>query len=284
MACVRCSSIDGDIELNSKAPAPPRRMSLDDGNEFVRWLVPVFGSSSKRRSRLESTTGWPRAGLVFFLLVCALVEQTFGYHIRHHHQEEQQEQHHQLQQDLMDFIDLVPFEEVRQLMQYYYHYDVEVESAFDYVSTEDYTQIRQDIANLGEVRTFRRYLDSIGCSVEQLWKELNARFDADDIFAEPDESLRKLNLTTRGLNGLVDDILALLPQDEIILLFFDKLETSNDFSYFFEQIGSGEFENVLNTLQSSQQLRILLWKLQQHGFDIPGWIQLVQRYFSFSSF
>lgn len=60
-----------------------------------------------------------------------------------------------------------------------------------------------------------------------------------------------VNLTTRGLNGLVDDILALLPQDEIILLFFDKLETSNDFSYFFEQIGSGDFENVLNMLQVS---------------------------------
>lgn len=58
-----------------------------------------------------------------------------------------------------------------------------------------------------------------------------------------------VNLTTRGLNGLVDDILALLPQDEIILLFFDKLETSNDFSYFFEQIGSGEFESVLSMLQ-----------------------------------
>ncbi|XP_035790112.1 protein G12-like [Anopheles albimanus] len=273
MTCVRCSSMYRGIELS--APASPGKMSLDGDARIVRRLVPV--SASKRRSRLS------RTGLVFFLL-CALVEQTFGYHIRHHQQEEDQQQHHQLQQDLMDFIDLVPFEEVRQLMQYYYHYDVEVESAFDYVSTEDYTQIRQDIANLGEVRTFRRYLDSIGCSVEQLWKELNVRFDADDIFAEPDEALRKLNLTTRGLNGLVDDILALLPQDEIILLFFDKLETSNDFSYFFEQIGSGEFENVLNTLQSSQQLRILLWKLQQHGFDIPGWIQLVQRYFSFSSF
>lgn len=58
-----------------------------------------------------------------------------------------------------------------------------------------------------------------------------------------------VNLTTQGLNGLVDDILALLPQDEIILLFFDKLETSNDFSYFFEQIGSGEFESVLSMLQ-----------------------------------
>lgn len=184
----------------------------------------------------------------------------------------------------MDFIDLVPFDDVQTLMQYYYHYDAEVENAFDYVSTEDYSQIKLEIMNLSEVQSFRRYLDGIGFSVEQVWKDLCLRFDVEDVFVEPDDTIRNLNLTTRGLNGLVDDILALLPQDEIILLFFDKLETSNDFSYFFEQIGSGDFENVLNMLQSSQQLRTLLWRLQRHGFDIPGWIQQIQGYFSFSSF
>ncbi|XP_058833597.1 protein G12-like [Topomyia yanbarensis] len=191
---------------------------------------------------------------------------------------------HHLQQDIMDFLDLIPFADVHSLMQYYYHYDAEVENAFDYVCSEDYSQIKLEIVKLNEVRSFRRYLDNIGFSVEHVWQELSARFNVDDIFAEPDETIRNLNLTTQGLNGLVDDILALLPQDEIILLFFDKLETSNDFSYFFEQIGSGEFENVLSMLQSSQQLRILLWRLQRHGFDIPGWIQQIQRYFSFSSF
>ncbi|XP_055608935.1 protein G12-like isoform X2 [Uranotaenia lowii] len=188
----------------------------------------------------------------------------------------QEQPSHQLQQDIMDFIDLVPFDDVHSLMQYYYHYDPEVESAFDYVSSEDYSQIKVEIMKLNEVRDFRRYLDGIGFSVEVVWKELTERFQVDDIFAEPDDSIRSLNLTTHGLNGMVDDILALLPQDEIILLFFDKLETSNDFSYFFEQIGSGEFENVLNMLQSSQQLRTLLWRLQRHGFDIPGWIQQIQ--------
>ncbi|EAT37044.1 AAEL010918-PA [Aedes aegypti] len=209
--------------------------------------------------------------------------QIFAYQLPTIRHIEEQPSHH-LQQDIMDFIDLIPFDDVQTLMQYYYHYDAEVENAFDYVSTEDYSQIKLEIMNLSEVQSFRRYLDGIGFSVEQVWKDLCLRFDVEDVFVEPDDTIRNLNLTTRGLNGLVDDILALLPQDEIILLFFDKLETSNDFSYFFEQIGSGEFENVLNMLQSSQQLRTLLWRLQRHGFDIPGWIQLIQGYFSFSSF
>ncbi|KAL1399694.1 hypothetical protein pipiens_007997 [Culex pipiens pipiens] len=221
--------------------------------------------------------------IVSLLLLFSLGASSSGYNLPTTRHVEEQPRHH-LQQDILDFLNLIPFDDVQSLMQYYYHYDAQVESALDYVSSEDYSQIKLEIMNLSEVRSFRRYLDGIGFSVVHVWRELTKRFDVEEIFAEPDEAMRSLNLTTRGLNGLVDDILALLPQDEIILLFFDKLETSNDFSYFFEQVGSGEFENVLNMLQSSQQLRILLWRLQRHGFDIPGWIQQIQRYFSFSSF
>lgn len=146
-------------------------------------MVCVASERTIRRT-LVPTGRW--APLLALLLLLAELGQIFGYHIRHI----EEEPSHQLQQDLMDFIDLVPFEDVQRLMQYYYHYDVEVESAFDYVSSEDYTQIRLDIVSLGEVRSFRRYLDSIGFSVEKVWTELNKRFDADDIFAEPDESVR----------------------------------------------------------------------------------------------
>jgi hypothetical protein len=49
----------------------------------------------------------------------------------------------------------------------------------------------------------------------------------------------------------MDDILELLPQDEIVGLFFEKLETSHDFSIFFEKIGSGDFERLLDALKVS---------------------------------
>lgn len=63
--------------------------------------------------------------------------------------------------------------------------------------------------------------------------------------------------TTKGMNGLMDDILTLLPQDEIVGLFFEKLETSNDFSVFFERIGSGDFERLVDALKVRIFFRIV---------------------------
>lgn len=53
------------------------------------------------------------------------------------------------------------------------------------------------------------------------------------------------------MNGFFEEAVSLVPQDEVIALFFDKLEKSNDFSLFFERIGSGDFENLMEKLKVS---------------------------------
>ena len=52
-----------------------------------------------------------------------------------------------------------------------------------------------------------------------------------------------------GLNTLFDDIFDLLPQDEIVSLFFDKLETSTEFSILVEKLGSEEFDQIVDSLK-----------------------------------
>lgn len=55
--------------------------------------------------------------------------------------------------------------------------------------------------------------------------------------------------TIGGFYGLVEDILALLPQDEIFILFFEKLDSSVEFSNFVENIGSTEFGKKFEALK-----------------------------------
>lgn len=135
--------------------------------------------------------------IVSLLLLFSLGASSSGYNLPTTRHVEEQPRHH-LQQDILDFLNLIPFDDVQSLMQYYYHYDAQVESALDYVSSEDYTQIKLEIMNLSEVRSFRRYLDGIGFSVVHVWRELTKRFDVEEIFAEPDEAMRSCEFALGG--------------------------------------------------------------------------------------
>jgi hypothetical protein len=51
-----------------------------------------------------------------------------------------------------------------------------------------------------------------------------------------------------GISGLIDDIIAVLPIDDLKALFDKKLETSEAFKAFYETIQSPEFEVTIHHL------------------------------------
>lgn len=60
------------------------------------------------------------------------------------------------------------------------------------------------------------------------------------------------NTTIGGLNGLVEDILAILPQDEIFILFFEKLDNSPKFGSFVQSVGNSDFHRKCSKLWVSK--------------------------------
>lgn len=60
-------------------------------------------------------------------------------------------------------------------------------------------------------------------------------------------------MTIGGLNGLVEEILGLLPQDEIFMLFFEKLDSSPKFATFVQSIGDASFHRKYTTLWVNYQ-------------------------------
>lgn len=122
------------------------------------------------------------------------------------------------------------------------------------------------------------------------------------------------NTTIGGLNGLVEDVLALLPQDEIFMLFFEKLDSSPKFATFVQSIGDPSFHrkyttlwvnhflcfkidfhaNTLNkliifflcvyNLQKSKDLHTASAQLKKHKIDVVKIIQIIQGFFIFGTF
>lgn len=52
-----------------------------------------------------------------------------------------------------------------------------------------------------------------------------------------------------GMNAFFREALSLIPQDEVLTLFFVKMEESNAFSSFLEKLNTSDYENVSENLK-----------------------------------
>ncbi|XP_065368993.1 phospholipase D C [Calliphora vicina] len=87
-----------------------------------------------------------------------------------------------------------------------------------------------------------------------------------------------------GLHGLVDSVLDVLPQDQILATFFDKLEANEQFSKLVDNIGSPEFAKVLNNMQNSVPLRNLIFTLHNNGIYVIRIVDSLKSYFFLGGF
>lgn len=186
--------------------------------------------------------------------------------------------------DMSDFVNLVPQDEASAIVQRYYENDMEVRKAFDYLSSREFEELRERIIANPEVNSFLNYLNNSGLDVVGLaYALVNVTGMPEDGELEGDED-ENANSTMppeslSGLHGLVDSILDTLPQDQILSLFFDKLETNEEFAKLVENIGSPEFEKILHKLEDSIALRNLLYNLHSNGIYITKIIDSLKAYF-----
>jgi Insect allergen related repeat, nitrile-specifier detoxification len=104
------------------------------------------------------------------ILVVALATTTNGYRIDKHIQPIPE---HSLQSDLMEFIDLIPQEDINQLTKHYYINDPEIRSTYNFLASIDFKIIRAKIFQLPEVRELMEYFGNCGLNVMEIMDRLS---------------------------------------------------------------------------------------------------------------
>ncbi|KAL5285643.1 hypothetical protein ACFFRR_007373 [Megaselia abdita] len=187
--------------------------------------------------------------------------------------------------DFSDFIGLIPKEQVQGIISNYLRNDEEVRHAYSYLQSNEFSAKKAEILQLPEIVSFLKFFNQSGFEVLKL---LNAVFTISsgiDVDSTTTVSLTDSPSTTitsdtmKGLTGLVDSVLDVLPQDQILSLFFDKLETSEEFSYLVKNVGSERFSKILQRMRDSAQLQYLLNALHNNGIYVARIVNILKAYF-----
>ncbi|XP_055589405.1 protein G12-like [Uranotaenia lowii] len=183
-----------------------------------------------------------------------------------------------LQEDLNEFLALVPIDELAKLALGYFQNDKEIQDAFAYMQGKEFAAIWDQLFALKEVKDLLNYLEKAGLKV---YDALNT---VADFFGLNHVKPIRSTLKTGGLNGFLEEAIALLPKDKLKALFEEKLKTSPEFKALFEKLQHADFQKLVEFYNNSKEVQSLFTKLREHGIDVDKIIELVAGFFGWGRF
>lgn len=160
-----------------------------------------------------------------------------------------------LHEDLQDILDLVPAEEITNVVYIYLAEDSEVNDAFQkLVSSTILKDLMIDFEAIPEVINFFNYLHKEGIDIYFLINEINKALGIKKL--EP--PLSHSTMITGGIAGLFKDIKILFHYDDYIRIYVRKMKTSSAFVRFVNQLKSDNFQEIINKLYEINSFQIIL--------------------------
>ncbi|XP_011872380.1 PREDICTED: uncharacterized protein LOC105564547 [Vollenhovia emeryi] len=173
-----------------------------------------------------------------------------------------------LYDDLSDFAKLVPAEKVSAILTEYITEDAEVQEAITYLLTSTILpDLVRDVEAIPEVMNLVNYLHKEGLDVYLVLNEINKALGLKELEPPPRQLYSPIAQRTGGIAGLFKDIGNVLPLDEFIHTYAQKLKTSTAFGGLIGQLKSDNFQQAVNKVYNVKSVQIILNGLKSSGVN-----------------
>lgn len=164
-----------------------------------------------------------------------------------------------LEMSLEKFLDIVPSETIRELSTESYLKSAGVRNCFNFLRSLEFRDAKDKLLQAPEVQEFVKYLNQSGVNVVRFVRKVSSRTGIPAILVSGNSS-QEMDLSeseeevdgpiaTADVTLFVDKVLTELPQELFFSIFFEKMESDNEFSEFVERLNGDEFEAILVKIQ-----------------------------------
>ncbi|CAD7085626.1 unnamed protein product [Hermetia illucens] len=174
---------------------------------------------------------------------------------------------------LEEFIDMIPLDQVLEILLTAITSDPEVQIVMEYLSGEEFHGILLSIKNDPEFNG----LISFCCQELYIDAAYYINFVLGILGFPEIRSDRAYR--AGGLKGMLDEILALVPLDALESLLNEKLATDYYLQLAFKKINSDEFGAVIERLQANVAYVDMKDRLRGYGVDVDGIIDFINKIF-----
>lgn len=109
----------------------------------------------------------------------------------HHHHQHTSHINNKLQNDINEFIDLIPIAEVKKKLLEYYKNDRDVQLIYDYVNGKEFQAMKKKLLDVREIKEFQQYLNDIGMNIKEIFHKLDNLLGMSKMKPPPNRNLCK---------------------------------------------------------------------------------------------
>jgi len=171
----------------------------------------------------------------------------------------------ELHKEIQDFLDLVPVEKVIDITLQYYAQDREFQNMVAYFQSPGFKELVRHVEAMPEIKVLMDYIHHAGIDIYKIVNTMNSALGLPPL--TPPSNLIGTQITG-GLKGYVNDILAVLPMQQLQDLYEHKLRTSKAFADFIRQLESENFQRIVNQVYAHPTFQELLAHARNAGIDL----------------
>ncbi|XP_012533098.1 uncharacterized protein LOC105834848 [Monomorium pharaonis] len=191
-------------------------------------------------------------------------------------------QERSLQEELLDFLELVPADQVQDIVINYVIADEKVQNALAYLFTPEFQSLLRDIEALKEFDALVTYLQEAGLPVIEALQEVHRILGMEDYEPPGSGLFQPLSQTQKigdGMKGLIEDIYNVLPIDEIKALYQEKLQNSKVFAEFIQKMKSPNLQKIIDNLYANPVFKNFVTKIRENGWELQELTKHINRLF-----
>lgn len=163
-----------------------------------------------------------------------------------------------LHEDFQDILDLIPAEEIIEVVVDYLIHDDEVQEFLKELDNPNLIKdLLVDFQAIPEVIKLFDYLHKEGIHVYHVINLINKALDIKEL-VPPSSYAYSTRKRTGGLSGLFKDIKKHIDYDVFISIYVDKLKTSTVFVNFINQLKSDNFQQVVNKVCEIKSFQFII--------------------------
>ncbi|KAG8238497.1 hypothetical protein J437_LFUL018276 [Ladona fulva] len=167
------------------------------------------------------------------------------------------------------FIAFIPESEVIDILIRYYLFNADVKRVVDYLKGEEFRNLVIKLEGLQELKDFLAYVNGKGVDI---YTAINKILDLLNIPpVGPAKLVRHLHPSTQsGLTDMINEILGVLPVQDIINWFHSTCEPDPDFQELMARLRGDEFKVIVNAVSSDPAYATMRAGLKSLDVDVDA--------------